>query len=309
MRLRVIHIPRRGEVAVPVTGNLHSEIDQVLMRSPRVFSHNGLDVFRHPATSPHIPEGQHDVYWLNESKAVAPIAWDDDSVTRVFENTEFWEAYEPYLREQQTQLGESARAYMYWGFHLPTEAQPEFSVVWRGLQSQPRLHFHIAESVENDTADDWLDSARTEHIGHVARFLNLAGERAQAEVLADRPFGEKFIYEQKVYGNDPEETIARTLFAFSSLQEAVKASMELKQQIMHEWLILSTALSHAGPAIFSGQAFTILQSAVPNFVFVIPSAKDSERAGRTQNEVWVTPFSVVGAPDMLTQGGIHLERR
>jgi hypothetical protein len=227
----------------------------------------------------------------------------------VFAKKDFWQSYEPFLRDQQKAMGESARAYMYWGFHLPGDELPEFPIVWRGLQSQPRLHFHIAESVEYENADDWLDSADQKHIGHIARFLNLAGERAQDEVLKDKTFGERFTYEQEVYGNEPKETVKRTLFAFPTLHEALQASKELKEQIIFDWLVLSVAISQSGPAVFSGQSFHVLQSSVPNFVFMIPSKKDSERLQRSQNEVWVTPFSVAGAPEILTAGGVHLERR
>jgi hypothetical protein len=308
VRVRVRHIERKGEVTTPVPGDLHGEINGVLLRSPMVLAEDGVEVYSHHATSPHVPDGVHDVYWLNDPKPGHPISWDDDSVLGVFGKPKFWESFEGFLREKQSEIGESARSYMYWGFHLPGDEQPEFPVVWRGLQSQPRLHFHVADSVEDEVADDWLDSAQMKDVGQVARFLNLAGELAQVRALENRTFGKKFTYQQNIYGNEPPQSVDRTLYAFESLSEAIAACVELRADSLNNWLMLSLALNQ-GPAVFSGQAFEVFQSAVPNFVFAIPSSKDAQRAGRKEHEVWVSPFSVIGAPDILTAGGIVLARR
>lgn len=309
MILRVVRVPNKREVTIPTFADPHSEINRVLAGAPVVFSADQLEVRRVEAASPHAPQGHHDVYWLNESRDGKEVHWDEGSETRAFAQLDFWRKYELFLREQQEAVGPAARAYMYWGFILPEQKSTDDPVIWRGLQSQLRLHFHIAEAIESDEADEWLDSTNPQHVPQIGRFLNVAGEKMREEVLSQRVFGEPFSYQQTIFGNTEDKSVKRTLHAFPTLAEALEQSLAVRNEIMSDWLRLASALSQAGPTIFSQQTFRVLQSAIPNFVFVLPSQTDKERIGRTAQEVWVAPFSVTGVPELLTHGGIHLDRR
>ncbi len=98
------------------------------------------------------------------------------------------------------------------------------------------------------------------------------------------------------------------MFAFPSLADAIHQSAVLKKQVSEHWFAMAQAVADRSPLTFAGQTFRVLQSAVPNFVFILPSEEDQINTQRTGQEVWVAPFSVVGAPEMITPGGVHLQR-
>jgi hypothetical protein len=322
LALKVIELQPRGEISAVTVSDPHAEINKALSHSPVLIDtadtrHAGIQhqVRVLPTTSPHTT-GFHEVWWLNEATEESDVYWDTSSEQRVLTNSKLLAELEQKIRLIQTvaQTGQSQdlRAYMYWGFTLPEwQNGTNASVIWRGLQSQQRLHWHLSQGIDaNQTPDDWLQASQ-ENIGHFARFLNLAGEfMIQSYRSMYSNFGETFSYQQPLQGNWPQGVKDRTLFAFSSLEEATQASLKLKNEVSHHWLGMAHSLHEHSPCMYAGTLFTMFQSAVPNFVFIIPSEGDKKIANRVDNhnEVWVAPFTVVGAPEMLTDGGIHLRR-
>ncbi len=311
MKLRIAEIPARGTVTTPQESRLHDDINSALTSAEPLFTQSGLELRRLEATSPHTL-GRHDVLWLNEPCETSSIHWDTQSELKTGNSPDFWRSVEQYVRTEQHTHGKNLRGYMYHGFILPEWKNGTTApVIWHGLQSQVRLHMHLAESLPKDTQNGWIDSTESaRNTSLIARFLNLAGEG----MLLQYPhtvfgFGERFQYDQHLLGNDETTRQSRTLFAFPDLATAIEQSRELKKSISEYWFIMAQSLAEHSPQMFAGQVFSILQSAVPNFVFIIPSEEDMHELNRAQQEVWVAPFSVVGAPEMLTPGGVHLQRK
>ena len=320
--LKVIELQPRGEISAVRVSDPHAEINKALIQSPVLIDtpYKGQNNIQHqvrvlPATSPHTP-GFHEVWWLNEATKESDVYWDAQSEQRVLNNAKLLAELEQKIRLTQriahTSQSQDLRAYMYWGFTLPEwQNGTKASVIWRGLQSQQRLHWHLSQGIEaNLPASDWLQASQ-ENSGHFARFLNLAGEfMIQSYRSMYTGFGDAFSYNQPLQGNWPQLTKDRTLFAFSSLEEATQASVKLKNDVLQHWLGMAQLLHEHSPFMYAGTLFTMFQSAVPNFVFIIPNESDKKIAGRVDahNEVWVAPFTVVGAPEILTNGGVHLRR-
>lgn len=314
-RLRVVETLPRGKVSDVRLSSPHEEINAALNDAQIVCSNGRHNVLKLPATSPHTT-GSHEVWWLNEKHNSEPIYWDTASEFSVFSNECLWQTlHEHILKTQRTQIS-NPRAYMYWGFtlkeygfNLPKNYQEK--MVWRGLQSQLRLHWHLSEAIPRDISHDWLDSDDPANTHIFARFLNLSGE-AMIQKLNKyfNSFGEKFLYKQPVPQDWPIATYDRTFFAFPDLISATKASAELRLKIESSWHALALAISELTPTPFAGQLYELLQSSVPNFVFIVPNIEDRKTADREMyaTEVWVVPFSVVGAPEMLTPLGLQLRR-
>lgn len=324
--LKVIELERRGEISTVAAANPHQEINRALRHSTVLIespypSHDKYPDVEHqvrvlPATSPHTP-GFHEVWWLNEATEHSDIHWDAHSEQRILNNSKLLNELEQKIRLSQKDAlafrSQDLRAYMYWGFTLPEwQNGTKASVIWRGLQSQLRLHWHLSQVIDgNLTANDWLQAAQKENAGHFARFLNLAGEfmiHSHPAILSH--FGEPFSYNQPLQGNWPQGTRERTLFAFPSLEAAIQASMQLRNELMQHWFTMAQTLHEHSPFLYAGSLFTLFQSAVPNFVFIKPSESDKKISNRGDrgNETWVAPFTVVGAPELLTDGGVHLRR-
>jgi hypothetical protein len=257
------------------------------------------------------------VWWLNEATEQTDIHWDTHSEQRVLTNSKLLNELEQKIRLSQKDAIafrlQDLRAYMYGGFTLPEwQNGIKAKVMWRGLQSQQRLHWHLAEGIDgNQTPSDWLQADQKENNDHFARFLNLAGEfMIHSHPAISSHFGEAFYYQQPLQGNWPTNTKERTLFAFPSLEAATQASLQLRIEVMKHWFAMAQSLHEHSPFMYAGSLFTMFQSAIPNFVFIIPNESDKRIANRCDkhNETWVAPFTVVGAPEMLTDGGVHLRR-
>lgn len=310
MRLRVVDIPNRGKTTTPTDDRLHDDIDFSLQKADILFTASGFELRRLSAVSPHTL-GRHEVLWLNHPQPKRNIHWDTLSEQQVMQQDIFWQEVEKYARQEQQHSKENLRAYMYHGFILPEwKNGSEAPVIWRGMQSQIRLHMHLAETLPPDTVHEWLNSQLdAQSISSIARFLNLAGESMiQLHTPALQNFGERFEYHQPLLGNPEVPTYTRTLFAFPDLGTAIRASIQLKKQVSEYWFIMAQAVVEHSPQLFAGQMFSMMQSAIPNFVYILPCEEDQKLTHRTKPEVWVAPFAVVGAPEMLTQGGVHLRR-
>lgn len=325
--LRVFEIEPIGKVTRVSPQAPHIEIDKSLETGKVLFNTEFTQSpIQHqvrvlPAPSPHNP-GFHEVWWLNEKTQSKDIYWDSQSEQRVLTNPLFLAELEKsiHLAQKNARLTNNLdlRAYMYWGFTLPDfKNGTKESVIWRGLQTQPRFHWHLSQGIDaHQSPTDWLHLSQKENTSYIARFLNLAGDfilMQNPRVLSQ--FGESFTYPQPLQGNWPNDMKERTFFAFPSLVDAVQASIQLRSQVIDHWFAMAQSVHEHSPFMYAGALFSMFQSAVPNFIFIKPNESDKKIAKRSiqtdQNdstETWVAAFSVVGAPEMLTDGGLHLRR-
>ena len=138
---------------------------------------------------------------------------------------------------------------------------------------------------------------------HLSFFVNEAGEAS----IRDFPhlltqFGSRFIYSQRV-GINHTNTINRTIFGFSSLEEALRKSLALQQEVKKEWLFHIMQIARMETQ-WAGAAISLMQSCVPNMVVIFPSQEDREYVGQAGDwPVWIMPFAVSPVQSALTQGG------
>lgn len=196
------------------------------------------------------------------------------------------------------------------GFHLGSDNHKGLIMDY-GLQTQYRMHIHEVPIVDADTRyDRLLDLGRANDRRLVMNFLDKAGEemiRAYAHMLT--AFGNRFVYRQTVGIKSPV-TLERTMFAFNSLELALKASLELQAEIQINWLAMARQLAQESVkfTFFPGVVFQMLQLAVPSFAIIFPSKEDRKNGNvALSNPVWVMPFTVCGPQQALAPGGVVFE--
>ncbi len=310
IRIPVANIPRRGVITDPERGAEHLGVKRTLEAEGKpIFSQGGFGTLALRATSPHTL-GEQDVWWFNDQRTAYAIHWTEASSSAIFsEHADFWRTLQKKLYQELAQRGNHFRAYGYVGF-LFADSYPQLppNVYSQGMQSQMCPHWHITEGFTPNPADSWLDAKNSEDQEKIGRVLNLGGEAMVAHLEQNSPdlfkeFGIKIQTEQ-TFGSIPYR---RTFFAFQDLAAAIQASMQLRQTLEARWI--DTAATIVSEHEFLASVWLPrMQSAIPNFAFIIPSGEDRQRANRKQAEVWVSVGTVAGVPEMLTPGGLYLNR-
>lgn len=304
-RVPVVEISPVGEVFIATEADRSSGIDVALAGKRPVFAAGNFEVLAHPSTVPHT-RGEHTVLWLNRQGKTKPSPWAGETLADLAKDSEFWQYLEPWLQQRRREYERQAWVYFYVGFLPRTEPVFRDGVVHVGLQSQERLHIHIAEELSVNGEDRQLDIDNQVERKQLGRFLNVGGEESiyhQGSWLKD--FGRQIILKQSL----DDKVRLRTAYAFSSLSEAFPAVVQLQKNLAGRWLEHAKAIA-GSQVILAGHFFTVAQSAVPNFMVILPSELDRRRLGvKVAEPVWVIPFSTASAPEILTPGGVVLDRR
>lgn len=305
-RVPIIEIAPVGEVFFPTETDRSSGIDEVLSRKQPVFSAGNFEVLAHPSTVPHTRDGEHTVYWLNRQGEVRPTSWGEATMADLAQQRDFWLAFELWLQQRRLERKRHAWVYFYVGFLPRTEPLFRDGVIHVGLQSQERLHIHIADELMVNSADRHLDIQNPVEKRQLGRFLNVGGEESiyhQQERL--KQFGRQIVLKQAV----GSAVRLRTAYAFPSLAAAFTATVELREDLSAQWLDHAKMIGGSQVEL-AGYAFSVVQSAIPNFAVILPSELDRRRLSVDGDEtVWVVPFTTASVPEILTPGGAVLDRR
>lgn len=344
IRIPILETEKRGDVTRSNGNGLNTDyyIAQALQHATTILSHGKHEILALPATSPHTLE-EHSVWWLNSRTSQKHINWNPEAYTQIIEDTIFWDRVQQAISQIQYS-DPSIRAYMYIGFFDPDsnshttldtdanldEALPP--VIFKGLQSQERLHLHLAKAPDSSQATKHLSlrsmdqpSNQKEYQktkGQIARFLNFAGENTLKAYPAithtlRKYGGSAFTFHQPLLfenGSQNIQSYPRSLYAFSELSSAIKAIEESRISLLKHWLSIAVSLHEFGSYYYLGEVFNVFQSCIPNWTVILPTKKDKKIAGRSyasnskENEVWVSPLAVIGAPESLTEHGLLLQR-
>lgn len=306
-RIPIIEIAPVGEVFNPTTEDRGSGIDVALANKEPILTAGQFELLEHPSVAPHTIDGEHQVYWLNRQSESRPASWNDQDLQLLSNDVEFLVALEQVLQAQRNTRQRHAWIYSYLGFIPKSEPIVQNGVAHIGLQSQQRLHFHITDELIPPSVDRWLEPENEQERSQIARFLNIGGESSiSAWQSALGNFGQELSLHQAVNGAVRQ----RTAFGFESLAQAYPTIIALQNSLAESWYQHAQALTEMTPVEFAGYFFQAIQSAVPNFVIILPGEIDRQRLGVTnQLPVWVLPFSTVGAPEILVPGGAVLDRR
>lgn len=308
--LRVFSTELRGPVSPARPGHEKSELYWTLSaHAHEAFRPMGLgnhQLIRIPSTRPHTLR-VHDVYWVVRKEfngAIAP--WTEESWNELAEDQDFLDGTQAFvtaLRDRQTNL----RAYMVIGFQDPDEDIDTTVMYSHGLQSQPYPHIHIVEPCDGDEHGWSLTPRNPAHLDYFRIFIDAAGEqsrRTYAEELSG--FGRRFVYQQRVGQiGHYEQVLPRMMFGFTTFSEAFRETLALQKRISIEesWRPYIVELAKQQRE-FAGTTLNLLQSPVPSFAIILPSAEDRFLGSiETNDETWVMALTVVGPPNVLTRGG------
>jgi hypothetical protein len=311
IEIPVVQIAPTGEIFKPTTGDLESGINKKLnartMNSVAGSRHHRLIPMT--PTSPHTT-GDHMVFWTdaNSTNTQEVTSWNSESWQELLEDTVFLSNVEKHFHTIQ-KGNPVVKIYMYLGFIKPSSDTPntQFAIP---LQSQNRPHFHASELVNTWSNPDMrdLDFEDPKDQRQLGFFLNAAGEKAISDYKSElEDYGTRILYTQKLGHGNETKTLKRTIYGFSSLQEALQKSVELQRRVSPTWSEYIYNLSKQ-TVDFDGVRIPLIQSYVPNIAIIIPSDEDRKNGNTNDNfVVWTIPFATVGA-QVLVPGGVITER-
>ncbi len=314
-----IRIPARGDVFEPTAANLDGGINQALEeRGQFALCAGNHELVALPSTLPHYPwqlnsqngEEVHMTYWVNKGASKKINGWTVESWQGLAQDGVFLQAVENRFRKRR-EMGLDTRVYFLIGFVNPADVINDDLVFSRGLQTQHRPHLHEVKPIDLTTPFSEKMNARNGiDFRKLKFFLNLAGERCIGQFQNDlEDFGERFIYKQQL-NRDGKRILSRTMFGFDTLQEAISKSLQLQERVWDRWLpyVRSIALEYEKPKGKEADLI-IKQSQIPNMAIIIPSYKDIQN-GQVESDknIWVMPFAVCSPQEILTPGGVILDR-
>ncbi len=314
-KLPVVRIlPRNGEVEIFVP-TFEDPESGLLM----TLNSHGVETFRagshraigHPAPLSHHPDPaiEHKVLWtskINGGHSIeewGPYAWQDLAKDA---------AYLARLEEEISQARDQnpkLRAYAVIGFAPKGQYSETLYTYDRALQSQKPHHTHVVDAFEipddifSRSAVRPLDLTLPRDQALYAFFLNRVGE-ASIQILDAElgGFGHRFVYHQRV-GISREAVVARTMFGFSSLRDALGHWLELSRNVETRWFDHAVAvvqsLRNSNGKDMGMNDFTRYekQACVPSAFIIFPTEADRNVGGVDNTDpVWVQPFSIAPPP-------------
>lgn len=305
--IRRFDITGRGPVFVPTPEDPDSGIVQAISTGEVVCSSDSFRLVAVPATLPHHTWGFSTVLWVSGAEENGNRRWKDDCWDQVADDGIFLSRMESYIDELHVQ-NPDARSYMFIGYIQPGTNLPS-GVYQRALQSQEPMHVHVVRGFDRNSGySTLLDPSIERDRRQLDIFLNTAGEISIG--IHDTfltHFGTPFDYNQQV-GLRNMDTLPRTMFGFSSLQDALQQTLDLRRRVRDTWL--KHALIVNGYTYeYAGVILQLMQTAVPCFSIIMPSEEDRKNGGVTNSfRAWVMPFAVNGGQAVLTPGGAVLNR-
>lgn len=275
---------------------------------------------------PHHPDVEkHRIFWIDQLGHEASIdRWHDDSWIALLEDREFMSNADVMFADMQNKAeaeDRNLRVYYLFGFAKQSDVAgignkiDKKKVEHRSVQSQYRGHIHVVEAVE-DSSDEvrWLNHEDLlDKRSLLPMFLNTAGELAIQHYSENlRSFGKETTYVQALGNPRNAENgvifnIERTMFAFSSWEEALGSVLELYNSLLDSWLLSAAAISD-NHMEFAGAQLKFLQGCLPGFTFIRPSAQDKLAGGVDPSINWlVVPFSTT-IPQSIVRPGVLLNR-
>ena len=193
------------------------------------------------------------------------------------------DTFEAVIRALRTQHGEDAVAFIHVGYVPEEKGQHRNGQCYpRGLQTVDLPHAHVVPRLDLEQVPINYLAEETD-LEQIALALNLAGKKS---VLAYeyilRSFGQRLQYPQKIGWNGTSESYPRIVFAFPSLKEALEQLLRLQAQVARTWIQHAIMLSET-PALYGGLSLQLRQSIIPNAAILLPSPKQCDQIGVSQN--------------------------
>lgn len=316
------------QVFIPSDDDLESGVLDVLRGFAVAKKIGGRHMFweHHGPPLPHHPDAEkHKILWIDQMGDGSSInPWHDDSWSTLLADREFMSNADVMFAEMQNKAkaeNKNLRVYYLFGFAKPSDVAKigskidEKKVIHRSVQSQYRAHIHVVEAIE-DSRDEvgWLNKEDLlDRSSLLPMFLNTAGELAIQHYSNNlRSFGGEITYVQAV--NNPRKSenevsfnVERTMFAFSSWEEALGSVLELYNSLLDSWLLTAATISE-NHMEFAGAQMKFLQGCLPGFTFIRPSLQDKLAGGVDPGINWlVVPFSTT-IPQSIISPGVLLNR-
>ncbi|OIO44452.1 MAG: hypothetical protein COZ34_04235 [Candidatus Pacebacteria bacterium CG_4_10_14_3_um_filter_34_15] len=316
------------QIFIPSDNDLESGVLDVLKRFAVAKKIGGKHMFwehQCPPLPHHLDAEKHKILWIDQLGDGATIDfWHDDSWNTLLADREFMSNADVMFAKMQNQAkteNRNLRVYYLFGFAKQSDVArisekiDKKKVFHRSLQSQYRGHIHVVEAIEDSrdevrwlNKDDLLDKRSL-----LPMFLNTAGELAIQHYSGNlRSFGKKITYIQAVSNPKQAENkvifnIERTMFAFSSWEEALGSVLELYNSLLDSWLLTAAAVAD-NYIEFAGAQLKFLQGCLPGFTFIRPSVQDKIAGGVDPGINWlIVPFSTV-IPQSIVRPGVLLNR-
>ena len=316
------------QVFTPRDDDLESGVLKVLREFAVARKVGGEHMFwehHHPPLPHHPDQGRHSILWIDKlGEEVGANPWNDNSWSDLLSDKEFMKNADQMFAGMQGAAeveNRNLRIYYIFGFAKPSDLAridseiDEEKVSRRGPQSQYRGHIHVVDAI--DDSNDGVNWLKKEDLLDkkylVPSFLNTAGELA-IKHYSDRllTFGEEAPYVQtvdntKVDPNGIIYNVERTMFAFSSWEEALGSVLELYNTLLDGWLKTVDEISK-NHLEFANAQIKFLQGCLPGFTFIKPSMQDKIAGGVNPEVNWlVVPFSSP-LPQAILQPGVLLNR-
>ena len=312
IKIPVVAIKPRGPLHNPNDGDVHGGINKSL---DRIVSSALIEAGDHRlvpfiATSPHT-DGSHIVFWVDNINTNNPLKvtdWEDGDWMSYATDSKFLAHLQNLLLDLHT-TNDNLKIYQYRGL-INGQRNEAPHILRSGLQSQSRPHIHVAEEVDTRKALRELDLGNERDRVQFGLMLNVSGEAAVKEFSTKGFFdgyGSRFTYTQRIGGVDNAVFVNRTMFGFSSLEDALTKTITLQNIVIPSWEAYLDGLK--GTTFeFEGENFPHMQSPVPNMVIMVPSERDRSNGGvENKYPIWVMPLSVTGA-QVLIPGGVAIDR-
>ncbi len=317
-KIPIVTIFSRGEIFIPTPADLESGVITSLQRSAEVLSVGGEHEFlvHSSPPAPHTTLTSHQVWWVNQKQS-QPLSlrgtlqitpWTTNSWEQMLNDAAFLKGAEGKFSVLQSN-NSKLRVYFVFGFANEDDKRKvvDMSVIPRSSQSQYRAHFHVVEAIPTN-AITWKN-ANNMKIAKLNIFFNFSGELAIANYINFlRSFGRKFTYNQPVSTPDTSiYSVSRTMFSFTSLQEALGGVIELNKQVFTTWLKVANKVAQHQVCL-AGECVKIMQGCVPGFTVMRPSQDDRKLMKLSSDDVWlVAPFALP-LPQTLLGSGVLLNR-
>jgi hypothetical protein len=313
----IVDVPYNGngiKVWKPTKTDLESGVVAVLQEHATVQHIGGNHKFlvhENPPTIHHPDKDKHTIYWLDQfGDGQSIVPWTDQSWELLAQDRMFLNTSDALFSQMQSQ-NEDLRVFHAFGFAQQSDGDKIAGrkVDSRGVQSQYRGHLHLVDGVNPQTfPNDWMKEKQIlKSQWLLPFFLNTAGELAIQNYSTQlKNFGERVTYSQSV-GAIESFDIQRTMFAYSSWEEALNSVVELYSQLYEGWLNTAAMIGES-KVEFSGAMIDVLQGAVPGFMIVKPSEKDKKAGGISEKINWlVLPFNLP-LPQVFLQPGVLFNR-
>jgi len=298
----------------PTPTDLESGVVAVLQEHATVKHVGGTHRFlvhTSPPRTHHPDASRHAVYWIDrQGKGKTVVPWTDESWQLLAQDRDFLAHSDAWFSQMQSE-NPDLRIFHAFGFAKQHDRDKIAGrkIDPRSIQSQYRGHIHLVDAVDAQVfPSTWLQEKQIlSSTWLLPFFLNTSGELAIQHYSTQlKSFGTKVMYSQTI-GKTSKFDIQRTMFAFSSWQEALNSVVELYSQLYEGWLN-TAALVAENKVEFSGVMIDILQASVPGFMLIKPSLQDKKAGGISTESNWlVMPFDLP-LPQVTLQPGVLFNR-